>query len=190
MIKKYEIEEPESGSLAEPYPVFKICRHQKKKYIRIEQRDQSVVVKQVCYDCGHTDNAVKKSSFSQTKLESMAKRTVAQIHDFRQKRETIKRVEYQAEIKTWEEKKQRCQEKHNALWWEWYSKYLESDNWEEKRQKVLKRANFVCESCLDAKATQVHHKTYEHVGEEPLYELVAVCKSCHDGIHLYGESNH
>jgi hypothetical protein len=31
-------------------------------------------------------------------------------------------------------------------------------------------------------ATQVHHHTYEHCCNEPLFELGAICRGCHRGI--------
>src|SRR6266436_5556226 len=44
-----------------------------------------------------------------------------------------------------------------------YDVYLGSLAWQAKRAKVLKRANGICEGCLDRKATQVHHHTYDHI---------------------------
>ncbi|MEQ9290080.1 MAG: hypothetical protein RIG77_24330 [Cyclobacteriaceae bacterium] len=65
-----------------------------------------------------------------------------------------------------------------------YSNYLESEEWKEKRKLVLKRDNHLCQSCLTNKATQVHHKNYKYLYNEPLFELVSVCKPCHDRITL------
>ncbi|MCY4554379.1 MAG: hypothetical protein OXC79_11970 [Candidatus Poribacteria bacterium] len=69
-------------------------------------------------------------------------------------------------------------------WWEdQYSRYLQSPTWKAKRQKVMKRANHICEGCLEQKATQVHHLTYERVGCEMLFDLVAICDRCHSNCH-------
>jgi len=64
-----------------------------------------------------------------------------------------------------------------------YNKYLKSEEWAEKREKVLKRANYICEGCLKNKATIAHHTTYKHVFNELMFELIAVCNSCHSFIH-------
>jgi 5-methylcytosine-specific restriction endonuclease McrA len=64
-----------------------------------------------------------------------------------------------------------------------YSEYLISDQWKDKRHLVLLRDNNVCKSCFSAPATLVHHKTYIHVFDEPLFDLESVCKECHDKIH-------
>ncbi len=68
-------------------------------------------------------------------------------------------------------------------WWDEYSKYLNSNEWKKKRLAVLNRANHLCEGCLNEKATEAHHTTYKHVGNELLFELVALCHSCHEIAH-------
>lgn len=74
---------------------------------------------------------------------------------------------------------QRCQEANRAS----YDDYLRSDAWRRKTALILKRAGGTCEGCLSRPATQVHHLTYEHVGQEFAFELIAVCGHCHARIH-------
>jgi 5-methylcytosine-specific restriction endonuclease McrA len=62
---------------------------------------------------------------------------------------------------------------------EFYSEYMKSDKWKAIRLKVLKRDNNLCQACLDAPAQDVHHKTYENIGDELMYELISVCRDCH-----------
>lgn len=64
-----------------------------------------------------------------------------------------------------------------------YEEYLQSPAWQEKRRLVLTRALGICEGCAVNEAKQIHHTTYEHVGDEFLFELVAVCDACHDRLH-------
>lgn len=63
-----------------------------------------------------------------------------------------------------------------------YDAYLASPDWRSKRALVMKRAAALCEACLSARATEVHHTTYAHFGNEPLWELRAVCRPCHERI--------
>lgn len=70
-----------------------------------------------------------------------------------------------------------------SKWWGSYTEYLASDRWARKRQKVLDKAGGICEACGDRPAQEVHHLTYRNVGAEPLWDLRAVCKPCHDFIH-------
>jgi hypothetical protein len=66
-----------------------------------------------------------------------------------------------------------------------YQAYLLSEQWKNKRTKVLKRAQGICEGCLDVPATEVHHRSYEHVFDELLFELVALCEECHRKTHRF-----
>ena len=70
-----------------------------------------------------------------------------------------------------------------AEWRAVYNQYLASDDWKSVRERVLKRACGVCEGCLEAQAKEVHHQTYAHVGDEFLFELVAICGPCHNRMH-------
>lgn len=89
---------------------------------------------------------------------------------------------YDQNAQLWLEKVHREREERSAQWWDNYNAYLQSPAWKERRRKVLKRAGDLCEACLERRATQVHHTTYKHLGNEPLFELRAVCGVCHDQI--------
>ena len=65
-------------------------------------------------------------------------------------------------------------------WWEQYTRDLDSPEWRQTRAMVIRRAQGRCEACGHAAATQGHHTTYRHVFAEPLFELVAICRACHD----------
>jgi 5-methylcytosine-specific restriction endonuclease McrA len=77
----------------------------------------------------------------------------------------------------------RLQKAEKAEWWRWYDRYLKTPDWLRKRDLVFARANGICEGCGVRPAEQVHHRTYDHVGNEFLFELVALCGACHDRIH-------
>lgn len=74
-------------------------------------------------------------------------------------------------------------EVRSAAWWSWYNDYLKSPEWLERRRLVLERENHRCEGCRQQRAVHVHHLTYDHVGNELLYELRALCEDCHDLAH-------
>lgn len=63
-----------------------------------------------------------------------------------------------------------------------YSRYLQSDEWRAKRALVLKRCGGICEGCGTAKATEAHHRTYDHLFDEFLFDVVGLCRPCHDRI--------
>ena len=63
-----------------------------------------------------------------------------------------------------------------------YNKYLDSARWSNLRKHILIRDGFLC--ICGRPAVDVHHKTYERTGKEYFSDLVALCRSCHDLIHL------
>ena len=64
-----------------------------------------------------------------------------------------------------------------------HREYLNSPAWKEIRQKVLERDGYECQKCHNP-GSDVHHKTYEHWGKEPLDDLVTLCRPCHDNHHI------
>lgn len=75
---------------------------------------------------------------------------------------------------------QKAQRKAAALS---YAAYLRTAEWQLRRSLVLKRAGGICEGCMLEKATEVHHKHYDHAQNELLYDLVALCRGCHMKAH-------
>jgi 5-methylcytosine-specific restriction endonuclease McrA len=64
-----------------------------------------------------------------------------------------------------------------------YREYLESTAWKNKRILVLNRDGHKCKGCGVATATDVHHLTYAHIYDEFLFELISLCRRCHDRVH-------
>lgn len=68
-------------------------------------------------------------------------------------------------------------------WWANYKIYLQSAEWKNRSAETLQRAKYICQSCHKAKATQVHHLSYERAGHEAWEDLQALCFDCHDTAH-------
>jgi len=64
-----------------------------------------------------------------------------------------------------------------------YHQYLCSLEWREKRQTVLFRDNYICRCCKVEKAVDVHHTSYLHLFDEPLEDLISLCRKCHRNEH-------
>lgn len=75
------------------------------------------------------------------------------------------------------------EKRSSAEFQRWYGEYLASPKWKRIAKRVMDRANGVCEGCLDRTATEVHHLTYRDVGAEFCFQLVALCRECHDRYH-------
>lgn|ERR1035441_1202469 len=82
-----------------------------------------------------------------------------------------------------EEEKSRIYEE----WNEQYQAYLQTPEWQRCRKLVLERAQDLCEGCRSAPATEVHHLSYEALGDEFLFLLVALCRPCHARWHGHAQ---
>lgn len=66
-----------------------------------------------------------------------------------------------------------------------YRAYLGSNHWKALRKRY--RASSEPQECIcgerDRKKLQLHHKTYDRIGEEALSDLTPLCVPCHKMIH-------
>lgn len=67
----------------------------------------------------------------------------------------------------------------DADWHRRHEAHLRSPRWRELRVLVMRRSDDVCEGCGTRMADEVHHLSYDHLGDEFLFELVALCRTCH-----------
>ena len=71
-----------------------------------------------------------------------------------------------------------------------YNIYLRSEHWRNLRLIALERDKYICQSCKQEKATEVHHLTYNNLGNEFLDELISYCRVCHEKVHEKKDSRH
>jgi 5-methylcytosine-specific restriction endonuclease McrA len=125
-----------------------------------------------CQVCGRRGSAIPKNDPIRTGLTSDPPYTDPDLQ-----------ARYWKEV---EEANARARQERQEDWWEQYNQYLESPEWRSKRDLVLARDNNRCQARMDGctrVADHVHHLTYNHLFNEPLFELVAVCRSCHNRLH-------
>lgn len=155
------------------------CDHQATEMRRRVVKGGAIQYVQQCLRCGSpTTGAIAK-----TKALSM--NGGAPVTDFDD-----------ALNESWKENKQAAisgiyQEERglNFAWWEWHTQYLKSPEWAANRRKVIQRSQGLCEGCREAEPVEVHHLSYDHVGDELLFELVALCKACHDKAHGHNDDD-
>lgn len=65
-----------------------------------------------------------------------------------------------------------------------YGDYLRSPHW--RKLRAAYRASDLPQTCIcgEDEDTQLHHITYERVGDERLSDLVPLCPSCHNLVHV------
>lgn len=75
--------------------------------------------------------------------------------------------------------------------WERRAEYREwlrvSPEWHDLRLSVLTRDGNVCQACLVARASDVHHRTYDFGRVPPAWHLVSVCRPCHERLAEFGD---
>ncbi len=70
-----------------------------------------------------------------------------------------------------------------------YLEYITSPVWKAKAYDARESADNKCQLCNGYKYLQVHHRTYERLGNEPLSDLITLCSDCHKKFHSKGAGN-
>jgi len=148
------------------YPVIEIkCLSHKMEYVRFKREDGIENLRQQCFCCGEVSRDLKKS-------------LVKNFYELNECDYSIRDLKFEF----LKEVRDNLDKIKNQEAWNEYDNYLNSDKWKLKRKKVLERDNYLCQACLTSKAQEIHHLTYENIYDEPLYQLISVCKRCHDKI--------
>lgn len=81
----------------------------------------------------------------------------------------------------------------SRLGYDSYHDYLQSSHWLEKRkyffehsQRIIamrRNGGVCCEFCKLKTKVNLHHKTYERLGNERTTDLIILCDDCHNTIH-------
>lgn len=144
------------------------CAHERSHPTRYVQRNGISYVRHQCQHCGASVKGPKKAELEKQGYriaallpwdEALARRWSNRLDHFQQTQRP-----FQARL-------------------DLYQQYLLSDTWKFKRARVLQRDDHQCQACCSAKAVEVHHKSYQNIGDEPLFELISVCKECHLQLH-------
>ena len=64
-----------------------------------------------------------------------------------------------------------------------YADYLNGRYWRRRRRMWLREHGAWCRSCGSRSGIQLHHRTYDTLGNEADSDLVALCDSCHRAAH-------
>lgn len=177
------------------------CDHAQSIPVKYTKSNGVVCVRLQCRRCGESQGERKKAEYTLNELPDWDESTRERWRQLRSARyEEEREAQRQEQEATFERQRrereaafeQRRKEyeearaQQNADWWEGYGKYLRSQRWHTMRQKVLERDGYTCQACLASKATHVHHLSYDlynQLGKSAAFELVAICRACHEQIH-------
>lgn len=66
---------------------------------------------------------------------------------------------------------------------ETYDEYLRGQHWSDVKRRYSE-SKYKKECFCGAKENlELHHKTYKHLGNEPLSDLTLLCRACHQTVH-------
>ena len=65
-----------------------------------------------------------------------------------------------------------------------YKEYLQTPHWKRQRADKVRAAGYRCQFCNRGSVLfNVHHRTYERLGEELDEDLTVLCSDCHNTFH-------
>lgn len=64
-----------------------------------------------------------------------------------------------------------------------YEMYLKTEHWKNKRDEAIRHADGRCQLCNAKHKLNVHHRTYDNLGNEPTSDLTVLCRQCHAKFH-------
>lgn len=153
------------------------CDSPKIRLVKTFRVDKKVILYNQCKNCGfRTQGAVKQDKILELdKIDMVDEEAMInrksninkEINDF-----TTKFIEHQVYVSL----------NHT-------DPYYSSEEWNVRRKMVFRRDGDICQCCLSATSTQIHHLSYEHFRNEPLFDLVSVCQPCHEKITLMDKKN-
>lgn len=152
---------------------FQPCQHPSHEIRLRTLSNQSTAVHKQCLACGESlAGAISKSKFTPEQLAALPPYNDTLRQEYWDKKSAERKAAVDEELKALKVFNQAE-----------YEEYLRSPEWRDKRDIVMKRDNYVCQGCLNARATDIHHKTYSHLYRELLFQLISVCRKCHKILH-------
>ncbi|HSG61647.1 MAG TPA: hypothetical protein VLA24_09460 [Pseudomonadales bacterium] len=159
------------------------CNHARCEPVRFIKSNGAVCVRIQCLDCGESQGEKKKANYNITELSNWNEELKKQSRDKRRQR--AQELHNQQFLQR-EQLLQHEQLLETVEWWKSYSQYLQTTEWHTIRRLVLDRDSHICQACLRNKAAHVHHLSYtlyNQIGRSAAFELVAICRPCHEKIH-------
>ena len=155
------------------------CKHENTTIIRVIY-PSSECVAEYCIVCVKRMRAIRKSLLWEEGIDyaSLEKVNINDLNEAKYSYDRKVTEQYRAAYKERKEK-----------WFQAYNEYLASERWREKRRAVIERESNLCQGCKKRGIENVHHLTYDNVGDELLYQLVGLCYPCHEKVHQKTELN-
>jgi hypothetical protein len=152
------------------------CEKQNRISVRFQQVGGSLVHRKACTNCKQVFGKPIKKDFDFDTFPFYSQD--AFIKNQKEFNES-----YNLLFNALENLKKEFNKNNTEQWWKDYNEYLQTYKWQLIRKMVLEREKYICQGCGIAKANHVHHTTYENLGHELLFQLIALCVPCHNKLH-------
>lgn len=150
------------------------CQHPRTEFRRMKTANGVFQLRKQCLGCGElVGSAYKRDAV--TDFDSLP---------------PVDEVARQRTRNQWQDRQalyQNGQEEEQAAFWSYYNEHMRSPEWRKKCALKMAQADGACEGCGEKEPRHVHHRTYENLGDEFLFELVALCLDCHQKLHPHRE---
>lgn len=149
------------------------CGHPKRETGYITCSNGTRQVKSQCVTCGHRSNAMRMAD-----IPPDVRRPLAELPDYEADTpwNRYQKMVQQAIANRRDAIYREAARHESEEYAEWLS---DSPVWAKVRRRVLERDDYVCQGCLEAKATQVHHLDYRDKYNPFAFQLVSLCRACH-----------
>lgn len=170
----------------EEMPPDRTCDHEDQHVVRYMQSNGVEIARVQCKTCGKGLGNKRKADYDFSNLPVFDDELREEWNKCKQE---AYNAYWQRKQARWEAERQEAEQEKNEkslIWWRNYNAYLKTPGWYKIRQAVLTRDNNLCQACLRNTATHVHHLSYDlynQVGRSAAFELVAICRACHEQIH-------
>jgi hypothetical protein len=160
----------------------KQCNHEE-KHILLEYKNGAFNLRKICIKClEFTEQNIKIDNKNKYQI-----RKLTYINDLQDERNEKLKQEYEKIRLHYNKERNDLYEQRkiekDSDFWERYNAHLQTEKWRLLRLQVLQRDNYLCQGCRIVKAHEVHHLTYRNLGDEFLFQLISLCKPCHDKFH-------
>lgn len=150
------------------------CQHPQSEFRRLRTSNGTFQLRKQCLSCGEL-------------IGSAYKRETVRDFDALPLVDEFARQRAQNQWQDRQALSQQAQAEEQSAFWEYYNEHLQSPEWREKCELKMSLTDGLCEGCGKERARHIHHRTYENLGDEFLFELVALCLICHQKIHPHRE---
>ena len=64
-----------------------------------------------------------------------------------------------------------------------YQEYLKSQHWRDLKKAYFQHYPKECRGCGSKDHIDLHHRSYKYVGDEHFWQLIPLCRDCHQAVH-------